>query len=134
MSYPEGRYSTVHAQPVRHYQHQYYPRYTSPLLAAPLRQFACESYDPRLVCEHFDTIEQANEFREVVKAVERRRRIADAPVSRDDAVQFLDSIIKQVTSLREKKAGNVMRCHVLIEKCPTTVVPAAQRARTTDRI
>ena len=72
----------------------------------------------RHVTETFATIEEANEFREEVKAIQLKHRLAyqawSRHVTRDNLRQLGTIIIKAITDAREKNADAI---HVLIEPC-----------------
>ena len=88
----------------------------------PLSLIPLPPHHPHTEVLHFDTIEEANEFRERAHEIRLKYRPGlnvmhrQTYVTRDDLQSFQSILANEITKIRSGIA--LKRCHVRIERCP----------------
>lgn len=105
--------------------HLYYTHlYHAPSLPTHTpRQHHVPCGDPRLhIDEYFDTPEEAEELREFIRTIVRKRKRPPQPhVTKEDLIAFGRDLMKIIAGEKEKDA-HLMRSYVQIERLPVTDV------------
>lgn len=136
MSYPGIPYAPDYTQYHWTQPYVYQPLYPRP---PPISYTPCEQYDPRLhVYERFDTVAQADEFREAAKAIRLAHERSHAPVTSEDMKQLKATLLKHLVGdlvddvVDTPQVSKEKRCYVDIETCPDTTCDSRVRRRRLD--
>ena len=138
MSYPGIPYAPDYTQYHWTRPYVYQPQYPRP---PPVTYAPCEPYDPRLhAYERFDTVAQADEFREAAKAIRLAHKRSHAPVTSEDLQQMNATLLKHLvddivdaTQVDATQVSNKeKRCYVDLESCPDVACDSRVRRRRLD--